>query len=49
MRLNGLRDYRLYISDIEEAVIKIQNYTKDYDFDLFINDSKTFAYIASSV
>lgn len=42
MRLNGLRDYKLYIADIEEAIKKIQLYIEDLEFDDFRNDSKTY-------
>jgi len=37
-----LRDYRLHISDIEEAIIKIKKYTKNIDFTLFKDDTKTY-------
>ena len=37
-----MKDYKLYIADIEEAIIKIQDYTKNYDFNLFTEDSKTY-------
>ncbi len=37
-----MRDYRLHISDIEEAIIKIKKYTKNIDFTLFKDDTKTY-------
>ncbi len=37
-----MRDYKLYIADIEEAVIKILSYTKDQDFVSFTEDPKTY-------
>lgn len=40
--MSGLRDYKLYISDIETAINKVIDYTKDYDFNQFKNDSKTY-------
>jgi len=37
-----LREYKLYLLDIENAIGKIQEYVKDLDFDAFKADSKTF-------
>ncbi|MHB8089662.1 MAG: HepT-like ribonuclease domain-containing protein [Anaerolineaceae bacterium] len=36
-----MRDHNLYISDIKEAIEKIQKYVAKYDFESFIADSKT--------
>lgn len=41
-RLSGLRDYILYIADIEEAIGKMQAYTRGPDEDIFRRDSKTY-------
>ncbi len=35
------RDYNLYIDDIIEAINKIEEYTKDLDFEKFSIDNKT--------
>ena len=37
-----MRDYRLYLNDIKDAINKIQDYIKDHDEKSFIEDSKTF-------
>ncbi len=37
-----MRDYKLYIADIEEAIGKIQAYTRGLDEDIFRRDSKTY-------
>ncbi|HPB80726.1 MAG TPA: DUF86 domain-containing protein [Spirochaetota bacterium] len=37
-----MRDYRLYIEDIEESILKIMSYTEDYDEKKFAEDSRTF-------
>lgn len=42
MRSNGLRDYKLYISDMIESIIKIQSYVDRIDYKTFIIDSKTY-------
>ncbi len=42
MRWSGLRDYKLYLNDIIDAVKKIQDYVKDHDEKSFLEDSKTF-------
>ena len=36
-----LRDVRLYLDDILEAITKIRDYTAGIDFDAFIKDPKT--------
>jgi len=35
------RDYRLFLEDMLEAVERIEEYTKGYSFEDFINDRKT--------
>jgi uncharacterized protein with HEPN domain len=37
-----LRDYKLYIQDIIEAIEKIQIYIKNFDIESFKKDSKTY-------
>ncbi|HPQ54121.1 MAG TPA: DUF86 domain-containing protein [Spirochaetota bacterium] len=37
-----MRDYRLYIEDIEESISKIMRYTEGYDKNRFSDDSRTF-------
>lgn len=41
MRLNGLREYKLYISDMQKAISKIQEYITGLDKDSFAIDGKT--------
>lgn len=36
-----MRDYRLYLLDIMEAIRKITKYTDEEDFETFIKDDKT--------
>jgi uncharacterized protein with HEPN domain len=36
-----LRDFRVYIEDILEAIDSIQTYTKDIDYEGFVGDKKT--------
>jgi uncharacterized protein with HEPN domain len=36
-----LRDYKLYIHDIKEAVEKIESFTKGFTFEDFSKDAKT--------
>jgi uncharacterized protein with HEPN domain len=36
-----LRDYRLYLRDIQEAIRKIKKHTAKEDFETFIGDDKT--------
>jgi len=36
-----LRDYRLYLLDIQEAIRKIKKHTAKEDFETFIGDDKT--------
>ena len=36
------RDARLFLTDIIEAIRKIENYTKGMDFEKFTADEKTF-------
>jgi uncharacterized protein with HEPN domain len=36
-----LRDYRLYLHDIKEAVEKIETFTKGFTFEKFAEDAKT--------
>ena len=35
------RDVRLFLYDILEAIVKIENYTEGMDYDDFIHDEKT--------
>lgn len=37
-----MRDYKLYIADIEEAIGKILSYTRGLDRDIFRKDYKTY-------
>lgn len=37
-----MRDYKLYLNDIIDAVNKIQDYVKNLDEKSFLKDSKTF-------
>lgn len=37
-----MRDYKLYIEDIEESILKIMSYTEGYDKNRFADDSRTF-------
>ena len=37
-----MRDYKLYIADIEEAIEKIQSFIYGLDFKSFKNDIKTY-------
>ena len=37
-----MREYRLYIDDIKQAIIKIQNYTAGITEDEFKKDTKTY-------
>jgi uncharacterized protein with HEPN domain len=39
--LNGLRDYKLYLHDIKEAIEKIETFTKEFTFEEFVKDAKT--------
>jgi len=39
--LSGLRDYRLYLHDIKEAIEKIETFTKGFTFEEFAEDAKT--------
>jgi uncharacterized protein with HEPN domain len=36
-----LRDYKLYLHDIKEAVEKIETFTKGFSFEEFVKDAKT--------
>lgn len=36
------RDFRLYLDDIRDSAEKVLRYTRDLDFDRFVNDDKTF-------
>jgi len=36
-----LRDYKLYLHDIKEAVEKIEAFTKGFTFEEFVKDTKT--------
>jgi len=36
-----LRDYKLYLHDIKEAVEKIETFTKGFTFEEFVKDAKT--------
>ena len=36
-----MRDYKLYLYDIKEAIEKIEAFTKDFAFEEFVQDSKT--------
>jgi len=36
-----LRDYRLYLHDIKEALEKIETFTKGFTFEEFAEDAKT--------
>jgi uncharacterized protein with HEPN domain len=36
-----LRDYRLYLHDIKEAIEKIETFTKGFTFEEFAEDAKT--------
>lgn len=36
-----MRDYKLYIHDIKEAVEKIESFTKGFTFEDFSKDAKT--------
>jgi len=36
-----LRDYKLYLHDIKEAVEKIETFTKGFTFEKFVKDTKT--------
>jgi uncharacterized protein with HEPN domain len=36
-----LRDYKLYLHDVKEAVEKIETFTKGYTFEEFAGDAKT--------
>ena len=40
MRLIGLRDIKLYLIDIKEAINKIQSYTKEINFKEFSNNNE---------
>ena len=37
-----MREYKLYLADIKEAVIKIQNYSKGCTIESLKNDDKTY-------
>ncbi len=37
-----MRDYKLYIDDIKQSILKIQEYTNNLSKDEFKNDSKTY-------
>lgn len=37
-----MRDYRLYLGDIKDAIKKIQHYVEEHDEKSFIEDTKTF-------
>jgi uncharacterized protein with HEPN domain len=37
-----LRDYKLYIADIKEAIEKIESYTQGLDFEKFQKDAKSY-------
>lgn len=37
-----MREYKLYLADIKEAVIKIQNYSKGFTIESLKNDDKTY-------
>ena len=41
MRWSGLRDYKLYLYDIKEAIEKIESFTKDFTYEEFVQDVKT--------
>jgi uncharacterized protein with HEPN domain len=36
-----LRDYKLYLYDIKEAVEKIETFTRGFTFEEFVEDAKT--------
>ena len=36
-----MRDYRLYLHDIKEAIEKIETFTKGFTFEEFAEDAKT--------
>ena len=36
-----MRDYRLYLHDIKEAIEKIETFTKGFTFEEFAEDDKT--------
>ena len=36
-----MRDYKLYLHDIKEAVEKIETFTKGFTFEEFVKDAKT--------
>lgn len=37
-----MRDYKLYIDDIKQSILKIQNYTAGFSKSEFQNDAKTY-------
>jgi uncharacterized protein with HEPN domain len=39
--LSGLRDYKLYLHDIKEAVEKIETFIKGFSLEEFVKDAKT--------
>ncbi len=43
------RDYAIYMEDIVEAVNRIEKYTKNYKFDDFIADEKTFDAVVRNI
>jgi len=39
--MSGKRDDKDYLADIQEAIERIQEYTKGYSFERFVDDRKT--------
>ena len=37
-----MRDYKLYLSDIRDAIIKIQNYIQGHNLESLMGDEKTY-------
>jgi uncharacterized protein with HEPN domain len=40
--LNGLREYKLYLADIKESILKIQSYSKGCTLESLKDDDKTY-------
>jgi uncharacterized protein with HEPN domain len=49
MRLNGLRDYKLYIIDIQQAILKIESFINNISFEEFLKNDLIFDAVVRNI